>query len=264
MNRHQGSTSWAMILIAIVVGMVASTVIACGRGPTGSKTDAQTSETPSTGTPSASASAQRIDPSTFTTKIDNPFYPLQPGTRWVWQGPNDEGKSERTVIDVTHETRRIMGVTCVVIHDTVSVAGKITEDTFDWYAQDAEGNVWYFGEDTKEYENGKVVSTKGTWEAGVNGAEAGIIMKAKPKVGDSYRQEYYKGEAEDFAEVLAVDQRVTVPFGTFQNVLQTKETTPLEPDLVENKYYVRGVGVVREVTLAGGSGHKDLIEMTHR
>jgi hypothetical protein len=135
-----------------------------------------------------------------------------------------------------------MGVECVVVNDKAWENGKLIERTYDWHAQDKEGNVWYFGEDTKEYENGKVVSTKGSWEAGVDGAKPGIIMQAHPKVGQSYRQEYYKGEAEDMAKVINLNESVTVPYGSFDHVLVTKEWTPLEPSYAEHKYYAPGVG----------------------
>jgi len=137
-----------------------------------------------------------------------------------------------------------MGVECVVVRDTAWEGGELIERTFDWYAQDQEGTVWYFGEDTKEYRNGKVTSTGGSWEAGVDGAQPGIIMQANPKAGLSYRQEYYEGEAEDKAQVVSVNESVTVPYGSFDHVLKTKEWTPLEPGLVEHKYYAPGVGQV--------------------
>jgi hypothetical protein len=137
-----------------------------------------------------------------------------------------------------------MGVECVVVSDKAWENGKLIEQTYDWHAQDKKGNVWYFGEDTKEYNNGKVTSTKGSWEAGVDGAKPGIIMQAHPKVGQSYRQEYYKGEAEDMAKAISLDESVRVPYGSFDGVLETKEWTPLEPSYAEHKYYARGVGQV--------------------
>jgi hypothetical protein len=157
------------------------------------------------------------------------------------------------------DTKAILGVTSVVVHDTVSNDGTVTEDTFDWYARDREGNVWYFGGDTKEFENGVVLSGEGSWEAGVDGAKAGIIMKARPRAGVAYRQEYYRGHAEDFARVLGKSESVTAPAGTYHDVVKTKEFTPLEPKLLEHKYYARGVGVVREVTVKGGSDSVELV-----
>jgi hypothetical protein len=202
-----------------------------------------------------------IRPADFGGPVDNPYFPLVPGSRWIYDGTQKAG-TEHTVVEVTPDTKAILGVTAVVVHDTVSTAGAVKEDTFDWYAQDRKGNVWYFGEDTKEYENGVVVNTEGSWEAGVDGAKAGIIMKARPRPGVAYRQEYYRGHAEDFAQVLGKVDSVTVPAGSYHDVLETKELTPLEPKLVEHKYYARGVGVVREVTVKGGSDRTQLMEYT--
>src|SRR5215210_3197682 len=183
------------------------------------------------------AYAPHIDPADFTTKIDNEYFPLKPGTTFVY-----EGGSERGVMTVTHDTRKVMGVECVVVDDRGYEAGKLIEKTYDWFAQDSKGAVWYFGEDTAEYENGKVTSRSGSWEAGVDGAKPGIIMQADPKVGKSYRQEYYKGEAEDMAKVLTLNESVTVTYGSFDHVIETKEWTPLEPGYFEKKYYAREVG----------------------
>jgi hypothetical protein len=203
----------------------------------------------------------RIRPADFGGPVDNPYFPLVPASRWVYEGTQRDG-TERTVVEVTRDTKAILGVTTVVVHDTVSTGGAVKEDTLDWYAQDRKGNVWYFGEDTKEYENGVVVNTEGSWEAGVDGAKAGIIMKARPRSGVPYRQEYYRGHAEDFAQVLGKVDLVTVPAGSYHDVLETKEFTPLEPKLVEHKNYARGVGVVREVTVKGGADRTQLMEYT--
>src|SRR5215207_956767 len=180
-----------------------------------------------------------IDPSEFTTTIDNEYFPMKPGTTFLYQG-----KGERDEMSVTSQTKKVMGVECVVVDDRAWEGEKLIERTYDWFAQDKEGTVWYFGEDTKEYENGKVTSTKGSWEAGVDGAKPGIIMQSDPKVGESYRQEYYPGEAMDMARVLSLDTSVTVTYGSFDHVLVTKEWTPLEPSYAEHKYYARGVGQV--------------------
>ena len=185
------------------------------------------------------AYAPHIDPAEFTTKVDNEYFPLKPGTTFVY-----EGGQERDEMAVTSDTKKVMGVKCVVVNDKAWEDGKLIEKTYDWFAQDKEGSVWYFGEDTKEYKNGKVVSTKGSWEAGVDGAKPGIIMQAHPKVGQSYRQEYYKGEAEDMAKVQSLSDSVTVTYGSFDHVLVTKEWSPLEPSYSEHKYYAHGVGQV--------------------
>jgi hypothetical protein len=181
--------------------------------------------------------APKIDPADFTTTIDNEYFPLGPGTIFVYKGGAQHGE-----MTVTSDTKRVLGVECVVVDHKEWENGKLIERTYDWFAQDKKGTVWYFGEDTKEYENGKVVSTKGSWEAGVDGAKPGIIMPANPKVGESYRQEYYPGEAMDMAKVLGLNGSVTVPYGSFDHVLETKEWTPLQPGFSEKKYYVRGVG----------------------
>jgi hypothetical protein len=178
-----------------------------------------------------------IDPADFTTKIDNEYFPMKPGTTFIY-----EGGTERGEMTVTHHTKKVMGVECIVIDHKEWDGGKLIERTYDWFAQDKEGTVWYFGENTKEYENGEVVSTKGSWEAGVDGAKPGIIMQADPKVGQSYHQEYYPGEAMDMARVLSFDASVKVPYGSFDHVLETKEWTPLQPGFSEKKYYARGVG----------------------
>jgi hypothetical protein len=178
-----------------------------------------------------------IDPAEFTTTIDNEYFPMKPGTVFLYKGG-----TERDRMTVTHSTKMVMGVECVVVDDRAWEGGQLVEKTYDWFTQDEKGNVWYFGEDTKEYENGKVVSTKGSWEAGVDGAKPGIIMQAEPEVGQSYRQEYYPGEAMDMARVLSLDASVTVSYGSFDHVLETKEWTPLEPGFFEKKYYARGVG----------------------
>jgi hypothetical protein len=180
-----------------------------------------------------------INPAHFTTTIDNEYLPMKPGTTFIY-----EGGAEHSEMSVTHHTRKVMGVECIVVDHKEWEGDQLIEKTYDWFAQDKEGNVWYFGEDTKEYKNGKVTSTRGSWEAGVDGAKPGIIMQAHPKVGKSYHQEYYKGEAEDMAKVQSLNESVTVPYGSFDHVLVTREWTPLEPSYDEHKYYARGVGQV--------------------
>jgi hypothetical protein len=196
----------------------------------------------------------RLDPSQFTSRIDNPYWPMTVGTRWVFR----EGDQDN-VVTVTNQTKRIMGIEARVVHDIVTSNGQVVEDTLDWYAQDAHGNIWYMGEDTKEYENGKVASTAGSWQAGVDGAQPGILLPANPQPGMAYRQEYLKGQAEDAAQVLSLSQRVRVPFGSFDRVLTTKDYTPLEPSVVEHKFYARGVGPVLAITVSGGSGREELV-----
>ncbi len=207
---------------------------------------------PPSASPTAGTYAPVIDHAEFTTTIDNPYLPLVPGSRWVYRGLS-EGEKELDVVLVTHRTREILGVMCVVVRDEVSVGGEVVELTFDWYAQDAEGNVWYFGEDSREIKNGEVVSTEGSWEAGVDGAQPGILMLAEPQVGDEYRQEYYAGEAEDMARVVQLGASAATPAGSFEDLLVTEDFSPLDPKLLENKFYAPGVGVVLERSLKGPS-----------
>jgi hypothetical protein len=209
------------------------------------------------------AYAPHINPSGFTTKIDNKYFPLKPGTTFVYRGKSG-GNAERDVMTVTHSTKQIMGVKCMVVDDRVWAHGKLSEKTFDYYAQDKKGTVWYFGENSKAYKNGKVVSTAGSWEAGKNGAKPGIMMQAHPKVGQSYHQEYYKGSAADMAKVIDINGSAKVPFGSFaHNSLVSKEWSPLEPAVVEHKYYAAGVGDIKEVTVKGPSETLALVKVEH-
>jgi hypothetical protein len=201
-----------------------------------------------------------IDAADFVTTIDNPYLPLQPGTVTVYEGTS-EGEREVVTVRVTDRTKEIMGVNAVVVRDTVRVNGEVTEDTFDWYAQDVDGNVWYMGEDTKEYDGGKVVSTEGSWEGGVDGALPGVIMPADPTVGLAYTQEHYAGQAEDKGKIFALGRRVSVPYGSFDQVLVTEDWTPLEPKVLERKSYAPGVGVVFEETVKGGQEVLRLVEV---
>ncbi|MGH2981347.1 MAG: hypothetical protein ACRDKV_04805, partial [Solirubrobacterales bacterium] len=202
----------------------------------------------------------KLDPADFTTGIDNPYWPMAPGSRWVYRERHGDGTLERVVVTVTDRTKRIAnGVEARIVRDVVTEGGVPVEVTDDWYAQDAEGNVWYLGEATTEYEDGKPVSTAGSFEAGVDGAQAGIAMPADPRPGLSYRQEHYAGEAEDEARVVATDEQAEVPFGHFRDVLMTRDTNPLEPKVLEFKFYARGVGPVLAVTVSGGSSREELV-----
>jgi hypothetical protein len=204
-----------------------------------------------------------LDPIKFTTGITNPYWPMTPGSRWVYR-ETDKDEVLKVVVTVTDQTKRIAnGVEARVVHDVVSQDGEPVEVTDDWYAQDSQGNVWYLGEDTAEYENGKVVSREGSFEAGVDGAQPGIIMPANPEPGLAYRQEYYAGEAEDKAKVLSLDAKATVPFGSFEGVLQTEDTNPLgEPPQVEHKFFARDVGPVLAIGVSGASGREELLSYT--
>ena len=188
-----------------------------------------------------------LDPANFVAEVTHPYWPMPVGATWTYSEVDSEGVEQQVVVDVLEETKVILGITATVVHDQVTEDGEMIEDTFDWYAQDAEGNLWYMGEDTKEYEGGEVVSTAGSWEAGVDGAQPGIILPATPAVGQAYRQEYYAGEAEDNAVILSVSDRVVVEAGEYEDVIMTRETTPLEPDVLEYKFYAPGVGIVQAV-----------------
>jgi hypothetical protein len=191
-------------------------------------------------------------PARFVTRVDNPWFPLRPGTMFVYRGVKD-GKPARDVVRVTRRTKVIEGVRCTVLDDRLYSGGRLAERTTDWYAQDENGTVWYFGERTAELDgHGKVTSTEGSWQAGVDGAEAGTYMPAHPKVGQSFRQELFKGHAEDHFKVLSLAARVTVPYTSSRRALLTKEWTPLEPGVVDHKLYVRGLGMVKEQTVKGG------------
>jgi hypothetical protein len=187
--------------------------------------------------------APEIDPGRFSAVVDNPFFPLGRGTTFSYSTPDGD---ERVEIVVTDQTRDVMGVACVVVESREYEDDELVEVTLDWYAQDAGGSVWYFGEDTRAYGEDGTESSAGSWEAGVDGAEPGIIMPGAPVLGEPYRQEYYAGHAEDMGQVVRLDGSVAVPYGTFSDALVTRDWTPLEPDVSEHKYYVRDVGLVLE------------------
>src|SRR5262245_2127680 len=210
----------------------------------------------------AAHAASTVDPASFVSGIDNPFFPLQPGTTFVYEGTTD-GIPSRDVMAVTHKTKTILGVACTVVHDQAYENGVLVEDTFDYYAQDVDGTVWYFGEDTKELDaSGMVVSTEGSWEAGVNDAEPGVIMEANSKVGDKYRQEFSRDVAEDSAKVESLDASACVPYGCFSGMLLTKETTRLEPGVAGEKYYALGVGLVLDVVIKKGQERSELVSIS--
>jgi hypothetical protein len=215
--------------------------------------------TPSVRNPAALDEGQTyapvIDPADFSHPLANDYFPLDPGLTTVF-----EGGGEHVEVTVTSATKVIMGVTTTVIMDQVTVGGELQEDTIDWYAADNIGNVWYFGEQTAEYEKGRITSTEGSWEAGVDGALPGIIMLAQPLVGDTYRQEFYAGQAEDVAKVYARDESVTVPKDTYDLVLVTEDWSLLTPDVHERKWYAPNIGVVFEETISGGSGTLSLTD----
>lgn len=199
-----------------------------------------------------------IDPANFGARVDNPYMPLIPGTVLTYAGTSD-GESQQNVVAITTDIKMITGVACVVVRDQVFAGDDLLEDTFDWFAQDALGQVWYFGEASTAYEDGKT-STEGSWESGVDGAYPGIVMQAHPEVGDPYRQEYYPGEAEDMAQVIEGDGTITVPYGSFEKTITTKEWSPLEPDIVEHKTYAPGIGFVYSIAVSGENEEFSLVD----
>src|SRR3954467_1024453 len=201
----------------------------------------------------ASAPESGPDPGKLVSRVDNPWFPLVPGTTFVYRGVKD-GKSARDVFTVAHATKTIQGVRCTAVQDRLYLAGRLEERTTDWYSQDGRGNVWYFGEATAELDaHGRVTSTEGSWQAGVQGAKAGLFMPAHPRVGQSARQEYWRGHAEDHFRVVS-------PLG--RNAVLTQEWTPLEPGVLDHKLYVRGVGTVLEQTERGGDERNELVSVT--
>lgn len=243
--------------------MAAFAALALGAAACGGETKASK---PATTSLPQDGQAFAIDPSDFTTEIDNPFWPMKPGSRWVYRETDPEGPAQRVVVTVLAKTKLVAnGVTARVVRDVATEDGKPVEATNDYYAQDRCGNVWYLGEATTEYKNGKPVSTKGSFEAGVDGAQAGVIVPARPKPGMGYRQEYLAGEAEDRGEIVSLGEQAEVPFGHFGRgrVLMTRDLDPLEPKALEFKFYARGIGPVLAIGISGGADREELVRYTH-
>lgn len=204
-----------------------------------------------------------LDPAEFSAEVTNPWFPLDPGTRWTYRETTEDGEIVEVVVTATSVTREIAnGITARVVRDTVTLDGEIIEDTLDWYAQDEAGTVWYLGEDTAEFEDGSITTREGSFEAGVDAAQPGVIMPATPEVGMTYRQEYYAGEAEDNGEVLDLGQHAGVPAGAYDNLVKTADTTPLEPGVLEHKFYARDVGLILTIDKEAG-GREELLSVTH-
>ncbi len=225
-------------------------------GATGGSSVPSTSTGPTGPTPTAVPTlppySVNINPADFTNVVTNPYFKLTPGSTRTYAGTKD-GVPLQAVFEVLKQTKTIIGVKCVVVQDTVTLNGSLEEKTLDWFAQDSKGNVWYFGEDSKDYKNGAVVGTTGTWLSGVNGGQPGIVMQAAPTPGAPYVEEYLPGVAEDHAQVLKSTASITVPTGSYKNVVITKNTNPIDPSLVEHKWYAPGIGMVYEVKKYGGS-----------
>lgn len=251
------ATSRAMTMTIVLAALAAATTLAAATA---------------LGAPAAATAQQPLprgaervllDPADFTTRITNPYWPMAPGARWVYRETEPDGTRLKVVITVTNRTRLIAnGVIAREVRDTVTDNGALVEDTLDWYAQDRAGNVWYLGERTTEYVDGKPFSSEGSFEAGVDGAQAGIAMPARPTPGLSYRQEYYAGHAEDAASVLRLGEQAEVPAGHYTAVVVTRDVNPLKAKNVEYKFYARGVGPVLALGVSGGSGREELVSFT--
>jgi hypothetical protein len=258
---RQASFRAALASSLVPIALFAS---ACGSSDNG---DARSTTAPPTSPASSLAPihgsySPSIDPTNFVATVDNRYWPLKPGTTYHFEGVRGTTRQRDDEV-VTNQTKRILGIDCTVVRDTVSEHGAPVERTFDWYAQDKQGNVWYMGEDSLELRHGHFVKASDSWESGVNGAQPGIIMPANPQPGDAYRQEYYPpGEALDKARVLSTDGSVGVPYGSFNGLLVTSERSPLEPQ-TERKYYAPGVGEVEERVVKGHHEQFQLVDVTH-
>ena len=189
-----------------------------------------------------------IYPGNFVPIIDNRYMPLMPNARFTYTGQTADG-TERTEIEVLADKRLVLGISCTVVWDRVFLDDELIEETYDWYAQDKDGNVWYFGEDVDNYIDGVIDNHFGAWEAGVDGAEPGVVMLGNPVVGLKYRQEHYEGQAEDHGEIVSNGESVAVAVGSFTGCLKIEETNPLDPSYLEYKYYASGVGLILVETI---------------
>lgn len=247
----------ALVASALLLPLAA--VTGCGEDAAPSVSPREPSGTAASGLPVGDEPVE-LDPADFTAGSTNRYFPLEPGRRWTYREVDEEGSVLTVVVTVSSETRAIAnGITAAVVRDTVTQDGALIEDTLDWYAQDAEGNVWYLGEDTAEFEDGKLTTRAGSFEAGVDGALPGIIMPADPQPGQAFRQEYYEGEAEDNGAILALGQQVDAAAGHFDDVVLTADTITLEPQVLEYKLYAPGVGLVTALGISGGGGREDLV-----
>jgi hypothetical protein len=249
----------------LALGLLGALVAGFGLSNSGASSGRAAGTSASSLAPIHGTYSPKIDPANFVGTIDNRYFPLKPGTTFRYKGVQEDGKTPLTDVEVvTHQTKRILGVRSTVVRDTVFSRGKAIERTFDWYAQDTDGNVWYMGEDTRELQNGKFVKADDSWEAGVKGAQPGIIMPGNPQPDGSYRQEYYPQHAEDQARILGSGGALTVPAGSFPQMLLTEETAPkLDPGVAERKYYVAGLGDVKEQTVSGNHEQIQLVSVTH-
>jgi hypothetical protein len=219
------------------------------------------SAAPSNASACGTSYAPVLDPANFVGVIDNPYFPLPVGRTLVYTGIKD-GQTQTDTVTVTDQKRVILGINTTVVSDVATHDGTLLEKTFDFYAQDGQGTVWYLGEDTTAFlPNGKT-DTSGSFTAGVDGAQPGIIMEADPQIPDAYRQECYAGQAEDTAWVVATSGSVTVPYGKVRNVLTTLESTRLEPGAYDEKIYGPGIGIVSERSLTGPIEFAQLVSVS--
>jgi hypothetical protein len=262
---------------ALALAMSLAVAGACGPSTKEEKASAAKDKSPGRSAKSASSATSgasnrgdlpqgrepvQLDPADFSVSIDNPYWPMSPGTKWVYSETDTKGTNQKVVVEVTDQTKMIAnGIEARVVRDTVTENGAPVEITDDWYAQDKAGNIWYLGEHVTNYKNGKVVGHGGSFEAGVDGAQPGIAMPANPDPGLSYRQEYYKGEAEDRAAVITIGkERVQVPLGYFdKGVLMTRDLVPTEPKVQELKFYAPNVGPLLSVHTDGDGSRAELI-----
>ena len=246
---------------ALAAGIVIA-LAGCGSSGSSAGPASTTATTASELAPIHGRYAPTIDPANFVTGVDNPYWPLTPGTAYRFKGVRGTTPQHDDEV-VTQRTKTILGIPSTIVRDTVSERSGPVERTFDYYAQDRQGNVWYMGELSLEKRGGRFVKASDSWLSGVHGAQPGIIMPADPQPGDSYRQEYYPpGQALDEAHVLATDGHATVPYGSYDNVLVTSEYSPLEPQ-TEQKYYVSGLGEVKEKVVKGHHEEFQLVKVTH-
>jgi hypothetical protein len=257
--RHFPPRAMAATIALALLAMLGSGCGSSGAGKSSSTTAA--SRSASSLAPVHGSYSPSIDPANFVATIDNRYFPLKPGTGFHYKGIR--GTTPQTDDEVvTHRTKRILGIRCTVVRDTVSERGGPIERTYDWYAQDKQGNVWYMGEKALELKHGRFVTASDSWESGVDGAKPGIIMPGNPLPGDAYRQEYYPpGQALDEAHVVG-SASVKVPYGAFKQSLVTSEFSPLEPQ-TEKKYYVAGLGEVAERVVKGHHEQFQLVSVTH-
>jgi hypothetical protein len=254
-----------MIVAAFGVLGAAFAITGCGGDGKSSNGNGSAAAASATTTLPQGSESVDLNPADFSIDIDNPYWPMSQGSRWVYSETDTTGANQKVVIEVTGKTKMIAnGIEARVIRDTVTENGTAVEITEDWYAQDADGNIWYLGEYVSNYENGKVANHTGSFEAGVDGAQAGVAMPANPEPGMTYRQEYYQGEAEDKGAVITVgEEQVEVPFGYFnKDVLMTRDLVPTEPKVQELKFYAPGVGPLLSVHTDGAGGRAVLVSFT--